>query len=236
MVISDEYRYVFIQIPMTGCTAVASELIRRYGGRHILTKHATYKQFYQQASAEQRSYFIFASIRNPFDRVVSHYHKFLSNHEDYLNPEKHQLQSAQTTRYQLTRVSYIRQTEANFSQYFRKFYRRLNPKLPPHQLAIEQAQFVARFENLARDFLTVLHHLEISAEGELPLVNPTPEREKSFVQYYDESICKLASSAIGPFARYWGYEIPSEWSTSIPKYATSIFNAKMIARNLIRYR
>ncbi|MBT4522209.1 MAG: sulfotransferase family 2 domain-containing protein [Halieaceae bacterium] len=233
MVISEKHRYVFIQIPMTGCTAVASELVQQYDGRYILSKHSTYKEFLQQANSEERSYSVFTNIRDPFDRLVSHYHKFLSNHEDYLNPEKHKYQSRKTTRYHLARVTYIRQAQASFPDYFAHFYSSLNPMLPPPQLAIGQAQYVVKFENLENNFLNALQHLGINAERGLPLVNQTPGRKGAYVDHYDQGITELAVSALGPFARYWGYKIPPAWSLSIPQYATSLFNLKMMVRKVV---
>ena len=45
MIISDTYRYVFIQTPMTGSSAVAKRIGENYEGRAILSKHAVYSTF-----------------------------------------------------------------------------------------------------------------------------------------------------------------------------------------------
>ena len=62
MIISDKYRYVFIQTPMTGSSAVAKELMENYDGRAILSKHAVYSTFLANANSEQKKYFVFSGI------------------------------------------------------------------------------------------------------------------------------------------------------------------------------
>ncbi len=82
MIISDRYRYVFIQTPMTGSSAVAKELVEKYEGRTILSKHAIYSTFLANANNEQRKYFVFSGVRHPLDKMVSNYQKMLNNHNE----------------------------------------------------------------------------------------------------------------------------------------------------------
>ena len=71
MILSDEHRYLFVELPHTGTTAISRELQEHYGGRPILIKHARYHQFRKIATREQKSYFVFSCIRNPAEEAVS---------------------------------------------------------------------------------------------------------------------------------------------------------------------
>ncbi len=57
MVISDKYKYVFVELPRTGTTAISKELVELYGGKKILWKHAPLNKFLKHATKEQKSYY-----------------------------------------------------------------------------------------------------------------------------------------------------------------------------------
>ena len=57
MVISDKYKYVFVELPRTGTTAISKELVENYDGKTILWKHAPLNKFLEQATPEQQAYF-----------------------------------------------------------------------------------------------------------------------------------------------------------------------------------
>jgi len=73
MIISNKYKYVFIELPRTGTTAISQELCDFYGGERIFEKHSKYSFFKKNATLEQQGYFIFSCLRNPLDRTVSLY-------------------------------------------------------------------------------------------------------------------------------------------------------------------
>ena len=54
MIISHKYKYLFIETPHTGSTAISNELQENYDGQRILHKHAYYFEFARQASEEER--------------------------------------------------------------------------------------------------------------------------------------------------------------------------------------
>ncbi|MBA3404443.1 MAG: hypothetical protein H0U13_07160, partial [Gemmatimonadaceae bacterium] len=69
MIISDRHRYLFVELPRTGSTAIHRELCAMYDGEPILQKHATYGDFLKIATDDQRRYFVFSTVRNPLDDV-----------------------------------------------------------------------------------------------------------------------------------------------------------------------
>ena len=75
MIISHQHKYLFVELPRTGTTAVSRELRLMYAGTRILRKHSSYQEFLRKASDEEKKYFVFTCIRNPLDDAVSHYFK-----------------------------------------------------------------------------------------------------------------------------------------------------------------
>ena len=152
MIISDTYRYVFIQTPMTGSSAVAKELIENYEGRAILSKHAVYSTFLANANSEQRNYFVFSGIRHPLDKMVSNYQKMLNNHNDRFtqklnaDPRKAIFQIRDRVRYRRVKKGW------NYEQFLQhsKVYDEVS-SLDHHKL-----NYVMKFETLENDFEKVL--------------------------------------------------------------------------------
>ena len=60
MIISHVHRYLFVELPHTGSSAVSRELREHYAGTQILYKHARYAEFLRSCSAEERDYFVFS--------------------------------------------------------------------------------------------------------------------------------------------------------------------------------
>src|SRR3989338_4724317 len=73
MIISHKNKYLFIEMDNTGSTAISNELGRYYAGEEILWKHARYRDFLNQATAEEKKYFCFSGKRNPLDLLVTLY-------------------------------------------------------------------------------------------------------------------------------------------------------------------
>lgn len=211
MIISHRFKYLFVQLPRTGSTAVADELYENYEGERILNKHSTYQDFLKQAAAEEKTYFVFSSIRNPLDDAVSHYFKCKNDHKGNFTVPKRVARRKGIVNHMDNEIyRYLKKTNADFPTFFLKFYR--TPYNNWADLAHRKFDYVIRFENLVEDFATVLKMLNIEPKRPLPLVNLTARRTRSYVSYYStrEAIAR-ANWVFGPFMREWGYEFPREW-------------------------
>jgi hypothetical protein len=80
LIISHQHRYLFVELPRTGSTAIRHELRELYDGTPILHKHSTYDEFRRQASVAELQYFVFSTVRNPLDDAVSRYFKLKTDH------------------------------------------------------------------------------------------------------------------------------------------------------------
>ncbi|HXV99712.1 MAG TPA: sulfotransferase family 2 domain-containing protein [Anaerolineae bacterium] len=213
MIISHKYKYLFIEIPRTGSTAISQELRRNYDGVSILRKHSDYLEFLKVATPEEKKYFVFAGIRNPLDDAVSLYFKYKTNHKmKYTNPARLATNGGSVTKANITKFSFVQNTNADFPTFFKRSY-----KLPYNNissLSHQYCNFIIRFENLQEDFATALQLIGIESKGPLPQKNKTGGRAESFTAYYTPEAIAHAKKVFGPFMKKWGYEFPPEWGDS----------------------
>lgn len=229
MVISHKYRYLFIELPKTGSSAIHHELIKKYEGKRILQKHSLYHHFLRVASPEEKRYFVFSTIRNPLDETVSRYFGYKMDWQLGFRNLKAANRRHLVSRYHERRYSYIHENEADFPAYFRRFCRL--PYSNASSLAHDRFDFILRFEHLANDFEELLQILNIAQIRPLPRENVTPGRSEDFLSYYVPSIRERARYVFGPFMNRWGYEFPDEWGDStVSRFAW--YNFRLI--NLVR--
>jgi len=209
MIISHQHKYLFVELPRTGSTAIRRELRQQYNGVPILFKHATYYDFLRHASPEEKQYFVFSCIRNPMDEAVSLYFKYKTDHQSRFS-EAHKAEKNQLVRsLNFKKYRFIQNHQADFSTYFLKHYHR--PYSNWSCLSHKTFDFVIRFENLAQDFAQALQRIGLEPKRPLPVVNKTGERKQSFSTYYTPETINRARRIFGPYMQQWGYEFPPEW-------------------------
>ena len=207
MIISHKYRYLFVELPHTGSTAISNELRTLYHGRAILHKHATYHEFLRVATPQEKQYFVFSAIRNPADDVVSYYFKYRHGKFTFFN-NRRRLRRLLYWR-QLQKAQALIENEVDFPTFFLNHYR-----LPYDNwsaLAHHDFDFVLRFEQLSDDFSAVLAKLGIEEMRRLPVRHKTPERQQDFWSYYTPETWEHAKQIFGPFMQKWDYTFPAEW-------------------------
>lgn len=204
MVISDKYKFLFVELPRTGTTAISKELIENYEGKEILSKHSTYKEFLKIASAEQKNYRVFSCIRNPIDRTVSFYVKCAKGFYDNRFREGYK-KRLYDKYYLIPRVKFIKDNKASFDQYLRKFHKW--PYTDWSVLDHDKFDHIIRFENLNADFKKVLSKLGIKTVRDLPIQNITTDK-KSFELYLNPENSELYIKVFGPALKNLGYPMP----------------------------
>lgn len=220
MIISHRYKYVFVELPHTGSTAISAELRELYDGTKILRKHARYSDFMRTATAAEREYFAFSCIRNPLDVAVSVYFRYKTDHQ-----ERYSKPRGTVTRSDIEMFRFVRRTDADFSAYFKRAYRRPLPYDNFSRESHRHFDFVMRFENLHADFSKALALVGIEPQRTLPVVNSTAGRRPDFASYYDPELIPRARWIFGPFMERWGYEFPSGWgSRPVPRTARVTFH------------
>jgi hypothetical protein len=218
MIISHKYRYLFVELPHTGTTAISKELRINYDGERALYKHATYDEFLRQATPDEKSYFTFSNIRNPLDDAISCYFKYKNQVKGFIgfdvnskpslsNPRD--LMRRVVYRYRYDRYRFVNDHDASFSAFFMKYYRL--PYDNWSSLSHHKLDYIIRFENIQEGFSSVLRRLYIEQIRPLPAANQTSGRSRDFSSYYTPETYRRAVQVYGPYMKKWGYEFPPEW-------------------------
>jgi hypothetical protein len=160
MIISNKYKYVFIELPQTASSAIAKELKTNYDGEEILFKHALYStDFMKQATVEEKKYKAISGLRNPMDICVSNYFKFKTDHENrYTQPKllKHGFLRKYIMRWwNVRQYKNIKGKDERFEDFFMRAY-----SVPYASWSIiehKRMNFIIRFENLNNDFNAALN-------------------------------------------------------------------------------
>ena len=223
MVVSEKHRYVFVELPRTGSTAIANELCEQYAGFRTLYKHATYEEFRKFAPEEQHSYFVFSCIRNPLDDVVSIYAKYAQDRRNlYRDSDKLRKQSRNILERMRDnrRMHFIERNNADFAAFFRKFYR--FPYSRWSDLSHANFDYLIRFEQLQADFADALQHIGIIPKRALPERNRTQGKNPDYLSYYTPEIVPRAKRVFGPYMKKWGYRFPESWGDSEPSWLNQL--------------
>ena len=148
MIINHEHRYVYVEVPRTGSSAVRKELQEMYGGEHILRKHATYRDFLRQATQDvrdfaakmprsngrtgsigtvatedEKTYFVFSGIRNPLDVAVTRYVHLKSNVKDHFTDSwSVKVRNSLASKIERRIYAWIQRTDATFEQFLKRWY------------------------------------------------------------------------------------------------------------------
>jgi hypothetical protein len=210
MIISHEHRYVYVEVPRTGSSAVRRELEEMYGGRMILRKHATYRDFLRQATDDEKTYFAFSGIRNPLDVAVTRYVHLKDNvKEHFTDAWSVKVRNSMAGRLERRIYDWVQRTDASFEAFLSRWY--LLPYDTWTSLDHEKIDMVLRFEHLPDDFAEALRRIGLEPVRPLPVVNETPGRERDFAGYYTPAAIRRAAWVFGPYMEQWGYEFPESW-------------------------
>ncbi len=220
MVISDRYKYLYVELPLTGSTAVSNELCELYDGKKILKKHARYHEFLETATPEQKKYFVFSNHRNPMDAIVSEFVKMKNNHKGrYTNPAEWKENGGSLRPDKRALYKEILEKNMSFQEYFKKYY-----KLPYDDwssLAHKKFDFIIKFENLTDDFDAALKKMNIKPQRFLPQLNKTASKE-NYSNYYTPDIQQKALFIFGSYLKQWGYQFPDNWKKREPTASSYI--------------
>lgn len=224
MIVNHEARYLFVEPPFTGSTAIATELQEHYGGERIYWKHEKYIRFRAEHGRRADDYFVFATNRNPLDQAVSEYLKLKNNHRgNFTTPAKFARNGGYITEKTLEEFHWVQANDASFDDYFLRYKSGLFNNW--YLLGHERFDAILDFSSLADDFDDVLRRIGFEPVRKLPLVNPT-KGKRAWDEYFTPEAREQAFLAYGPYMRKWGFEFPAAWGPPrIPWTARARFRA-----------
>ncbi len=157
--------YVFIHINKTGGSSIEKAL-------GIGLDHSTAQEKYAQlgAAAWDRK-FTFTVVRNPWDKVVSHYHYRVKTNQTGLGDDP---------------VPFADWLRLCYDERDPRYYDQERMFMPQRQWLVNErdemlVEFVGRFESLQQDFDSICKRLGVSAQ----LGHAKPSSRGSYRDYYD---------------------------------------------------
>lgn len=228
MVISKKYKYCFIEYPRSASYAIRGELIKFYGGQDWLEKHSRYRDFVRSLPGEHADYFIFCSIRNPLEDIISIYNICKTNTSGRATAEFWKDYKWYIRWRELRKAAFFNGRGAKtFPAFFRRYF--ALPYLKPRILAeFSEARFdyVIRVENLQDDFGSVLKRLGLPQVRPIPVVNRSSAEKIDLDAYYPGWIRRRAVRVVGPMMSFMNYKFPEHWNvTRIPWLSRAYFSA-----------
>jgi len=164
-------KFYFIHINKTGGTSIKNAIGIDH---HIKPKHQTYRDLEKKTDLTLwQNSFKFTFVRNPWDKVVSHYHYRLKRNIDNIKSNEISFSDWVNQTYGGQNHSNIKITKMFFPQ--TEWLINQNGKI--------ELDFIGRFENIQEDFKTLAQKLQIDAE--LPHLNPTDRGP--YRSYYDST-------------------------------------------------
>jgi hypothetical protein len=240
MIVSHKHRYVYVELPRTGSSAVSAELRENYDGQSFLFKHATYRDFLRVATPDEKTYFTFSGLRNPLDVAVTRYTHLLEDSRGHFSePEQVQMRGSVAGRLERRLFRWVQQTQPDFETFLKRVY--VLPFDTWSSLDHKRFDAIIRFENLATDFEAVVRQLGLEPVRPLPERNVTPGRERDYEAYYTPGAVRAAVRIFGPYMQEWGYQFPESWgAVRVPLRSKVLYRLARVPRTiywrLFRYR
>ncbi len=205
MLLSDEKSFVFIHVPKAGGTSVTealrqfalprpprwTSLLRPFGlprdhRRHRFEKHGSLRSVERVLPGDRfRTWFKFAFVRNPWDRLVSDYS------------------------FVLNRPAHRRHARVKRLGSFAAYLEREAPRVMSSQVELLRdstgrvgVDFVGRFERLEADFATVCARIGVAAR----LAHHNRTDHAAYREFYDERTRDLVRSSWADDVEAFGYE------------------------------
>lgn len=219
-VISNEFGYLYVLAPRTACTSISVELVRHFAGEWIPKrdmkssdgrlvvprKHSSLDQLLNHGlitASERKSKLVFTAVRNPFDSLVSLWHKQATAYQPLLDdPESfihHQSGFKQDVLYAGSH---------SFPDWVRYRFEDRRHDGPKHLYGrfIRGADLIMKYESLQQDFDQVLSTVGASDEGHrIPVVNKTSGRAADYRAYYDDYSRDLIAEIFAKDLEHFGY-------------------------------
>lgn len=178
--------YVFIHINKTGGSSIEKAL-------GISLDHSTALEKYRQLGdkAWQRK-FVFTVVRNPWDKVVSHYHYRVKTNQTGLGSRP---------------IPFPAWLQACYVERNPDYYDEPRMFMPQKQWLVDEqgemlVEFIGRFEQLGEDFARVCSRLGLNAQ----LGHAKPSSRGSYRDYYDADSEALVRDCFAEDIEAFGYD------------------------------
>jgi chondroitin 4-sulfotransferase 11 len=209
MRISHKHKFVFIAISKTASVTIRTLLNQysdiRYGNFSNKNPHITArdvkKELFVNDTKKFNSYFKFAFVRNPWERMVSWY--------EFMCKQVHKIESEKYNNVATNYAPYKKMCLLGFDGYIRFQHEKKNSGFFGYERYYSDKNgnnlldFIGKLENLQEDFNTICDKIGIPRK-QLPHKNKT--KHKHYTEYYDEETKHIVAERYAKDIEYFGYE------------------------------
>lgn len=176
MIISEKYKYIFIGLPYSASSGISRELVEKYDGRSVLTKHANITEYIRCGGSVEK-YTVFAVYRNPVDIVHTIYTKLVNNTHGVFTEEKYFMENGGwVSKKERARYQYVKENTPTFSEFVD--YRYKYPYDSVYSLNANYLDYVINLDKIDEGFSGVLDRIGIDQVRGLPHQNRTENKRK----------------------------------------------------------
>ena len=185
--INDDSKFIFVHIDKTAGSSITALL--NNGKEETKYKH---QKSCEMINQENKNYFKFCFVRNPYERAVSKYFHDLK----ISNPNK---------------PGSVKNCN-NFNEWILKHNYRINKGLPTQYSYVYDncgnilLDYIGRFENLENDFKYIKEKLSIKKVLGHRNKN-TIERDSDYMKYYTSESIKIVNKVYEKDFKYFNYEM-----------------------------
>ena len=233
MIVSREHRFVFVEAPFTGSTAISKELLEQYGCEEVLHKHAHLREFLNVATPEEREYKVVIGARHPLDQIVSFHAKLKTNHKGaFEDPARFEENGGWVSAANRAQFQFVKDSGGDFSAYLKRYHLSGGVRVSQYLWGRSAYDHLIRFERIDESFAEFLGAVGLEAKRSLPVANPTAGRDRDFLAAYPEELRAEVRAAFGPLIEDWGYELPAGWGGEVPRSSRISYTLKNVIGRL----
>ncbi|MEP3655288.1 MAG: sulfotransferase family 2 domain-containing protein [Litorimonas sp.] len=141
--------------------------------------------------------FVFSFVRNPWDRVVSHYHWRIKTNQTGLGESPIPFSDWVEFCFDRRELPYYDKPKM-----FRQQTEWLSGR--EQQIVDSDIDFIGRFENLREDIFRLSEIVDRPIEGEIPHMKPS-DRRSDFRSYYNDQTAEIIAKAFAVDINNFGY-------------------------------
>ena len=177
MIISNKHKYIFVGLPFSGSSAISKELIEKYNGRPIFTKHSNIQSVIKHKTINIKDYFVFAVYRDPIDINKSIYSKYINNTKEVFTDEKYLIKNGgHISRKSVNIYHYIKSNNTTFQEFLKLNNNAFLPYDNVFSINEKHLDFVVNFNRINADFEIALTKIGLKSSRPLPIYNKTKDK------------------------------------------------------------
>lgn len=194
MIISDEYKFVFLHIPKCAGSSIATDIFNNIPDAKRLYRHSNAEYSKKYAGNKWNKYFKFTFVRNPFDRQVSWYFHIVSHikkgRTEFIEPENFEWF-----------IKYQKEQKKNFEGVYYNLFQSQFDFLGGENLIKDI--YIGKFENLQNDWNDICKIIGVK-ETQLQHKNKTDH--KHYRKYYNDELKEIMNNRFRDDLEYFNYE------------------------------